>query len=389
MRGTFSLSALIKLLWAPVPATIQDDMAQLRFASLQSQVPLLYATTIIVVGITMWIAHPDAGFLIRFGLPGGIMAACVIRLIWWLHQSHQALDAATARRRIKVMTVIASLIALACSVWTTIGWMASVPGDRSYYPMFMAIGLLSATFCMSTIRGTAAALLLSGLAPVLSALVIFGNGIDRTAAILVTLSAIFLSRLVTQRHNQLVTLLLLQQQMGELAATDPLTGLANRRRLLDRLHAALSRGSRPALLLLDLDGFKPINDMHGHAVGDELLCAIAQRLNDSVREGELVCRMGGDEFAVLLDSADSRRARSASDRLLATFVEPFALNALRLRIGASLGYVVAARGEVDPHALIAAADTRLYAAKAQGRRDNHGGGGRAAVHPFSSTGTHG
>lgn len=367
MRGMSHLFPTLERLWPSVPAAVSDDMAQLRYASLQSQVPLLYATTIMVVAITMMVADEAASFLIRVSLPGGIITVCSVRLIWWLRQRRSTPDAATARHRIKVMTVIAMLIASACSIWTSIGWSASVPGDRSYYPMFMAIGLLSATFCMSAIRGTAAALLVSGLLPILSALVLLGNWMDQTAAVLVTLSGIFLARLVAQRHDQLVALLLLQQQMGELAATDPLTGLANRRRLLERLRVALARGSRPALLLLDLDGFKPINDMHGHAVGDEMLCAIADRLKESVTDEELVCRLGGDEFAVLLDTADAARARAVADRLLAAFIEPIAVGDLRLRIGASLGFVVAARGETDPHALIAAADTRLYAAKAQGR----------------------
>lgn len=368
MRGIRLFRSIIDQLWTPVPAPVRDDMARLRYASLQNQVPLLYATTIMVVAITMMVADPAAGFLIRFGLPGGIIAACVIRLAWWLRQRHRTPDAATARHRIKVMTIIASLIAFSCSIWTTIGWMQSVPGDRSYYPMFMAIGLLSAAFCMSAIRGTAAALLVSGLAPSLTALVLLGNWMDQTAAVLVLLSAGFLARLVSQRHEQLVTLLLLQQQMGELAATDPLTGLANRRRLLDRLQQALTAGSRPALLLLDLDGFKPINDRHGHAVGDELLCAIAARLKDTAGPDHLACRMGGDEFAVLIDAADAAQARELADRLLACFLDPISVRDLRLRVGASLGYVVAARGEADPHALIAAADTRLYAAKAQGRK---------------------
>jgi diguanylate cyclase len=367
MHGASPLAALIAKLWSPAPEAIRDDLARLRYTSLQSQVPLLYAMTIMIVAITMLVAHPDAGFLIRIALPGIIICACTIRLSWWLRQRWVTPDAATAVRRIKAMTVIASMIAAACSTWTAIGWMASVPGERSYYPMFMVIGLLSATFCMSTIRGTAVILLTAGLVPTLSLLVIFGSPVDRTAAALVTLSAIFLARLVAQRHNQLVMLLLLQQQMGELAATDPLTGLANRRRLLERLGQALTLGKRPALLLLDLDGFKPINDRHGHAVGDDLLCAVAQRLQASADEGDLVCRLGGDEFAVLLAAADARRARATADRLLASFLDPVAVRDLRLRVGASLGFVVAARGETDPHALIAAADNRLYAAKAQGR----------------------
>lgn len=362
------LSDLLHRAWPPVPEAVRDDVARLRYASMQAQVPLLYATTMMVVAITMMVAHPEAGFWIRFGLPGGIIATCCVRLTWWLRHRSGTPDAATARRRMIQMTIIASGIAFTASVWASFGWAQSVPGERSYYPMFMAIGLLSAAFCMSTIRATAIWLLLVGLIPILATLTIIGGRMEHTAAVLVTLSAMFLIRLIAQRHDQLVTLLELQQQMRELAATDPLTGLANRRRLLDRLGTALQQGLRPAVLLLDLDGFKPVNDAHGHAVGDDLLCAIGNRLRGAVGADMLVSRLGGDEFAVMLDDADTARARAVADGLLAALVEPITIGTVRLRVGASLGYVVAARGESDPHALIAAADTRLYAAKAAGRQ---------------------
>ncbi len=392
MYGTFSLSVLTEALWPPVPASVSDDMARLQFAGLQRQVPLLYATVIMVLAITMTITPADAGLLIRFGLPGVIIIACMVRFVWWLRRCPSVSDAGTARHWIKVQSYIACLIAISCSVWTSFSWLASIPAERTYYPMFMAVGLFSATFCMSSIRHSAILVLVAGLAPILLTLTIYGQSFDQTAAVLVALAAMFLTRLVTERHTQLITLLQLQQQMGELAATDPLTGLANRRRLLDRLSAALHSGSRPALLLLDLDGFKPINDVHGHAVGDDLLCAIAARLRDSAGDGVLVCRMGGDEFAVLLDTADARRARAAADRLLTNFIEPFTVRDLRLRIGASLGFVVAARGETDSHALIAAADARLYVAKAQGRsgdRRNDASASAPAAAALRPTGTRG
>lgn len=383
MRALFPFERWSSRLWAPVPASIRDDMARLQFTGLQSQIPLLYSTVIMVLATVMTMTPADAGFLIRFGLPGTIIVACVLRFLWWIRRVPETVEPDTGRHWIKVQSRLACLIAILCSVWTSVSWLASSPEDRTFYPMFMAIGLFSAAFCMSSIRRSAILLLVSGLLPMLVTLAVFGGSFDRTAVILVILAAVFLGRLVIERHNQLVTLLILQQQMGELAATDPLTGLPNRRRLFDRLQLALRQGNRPALLLLDLDGFKPINDQHGHAVGDELLCAIGQRLREAVDPGQLVCRLGGDEFAMLLDTADAARARRVADQLLATFIEPFVLTDLRLRIGASLGYVVAARGEADPHALIAAADTRLYAAKAHNRRSSD------TARPIRPSGTRG
>lgn len=357
------LSAFKRWAWAPVPSAVREELELLRYSSMVAQVPLLYVMVIMIVGITMMLADPAAGFLIRFGLPIAIILVSAFRLVWWMRRRGDAPDATEARRRMRIMTIMAIVITFGCAVWTGISWASSIPGERSYYPMFLVIGLLSAVFCMSAVRGTAAILMASGLVPTLSLLTIYGTTMDRTAAALVTVAAAFLHRLVTQRHEQLVMLLQLQRQMRELADTDALTGLANRRHLIDRLDAALIGGTHPAVLLLDLDGFKPVNDTHGHAVGDGLLIAIAARLAETVGEAGLVCRLGGDEFAIVIDRADTAHIDALANRLLLGFVEPFPVGSLRLRIGASLGHAVADAETQDFASLIALADERLYAAK--------------------------
>jgi diguanylate cyclase (GGDEF)-like protein len=158
---------------------------------------------------------------------------------------------------------------------------------------------------------------------------------------------------------------ILSDRMRYLAEFDAMTGLANRARFQARL--AHTDEGRPlgALLLVDLDGFKAVNDTFGHVVGDECLKAAAERLAGGCGEAELVARVGGDEFAVLLGSHLDREVVSGmARRLIEAMARPLAVRGQSLRLGASVGIAFAGAGSCD---LFAQADTALYAAKAAGR----------------------
>ena len=164
----------------------------------------------------------------------------------------------------------------------------------------------------------------------------------------------------------------LSQELAHQALHDPLTGLANRALFADRLEHALrvSRrsGSSIALLMLDLDRFKVVNDLHGHAVGDRLLVELAGRLRQGVRPGDTVARLGGDEFAVLLPAADEDDAVPIAERLLAAMNDPWRIENIPVTVGASIGIAVAdppPAGNADQ--LYRDADTAMYAGKRGGR----------------------
>ncbi|HVT65560.1 MAG TPA: EAL domain-containing protein [Mycobacteriales bacterium] len=164
-----------------------------------------------------------------------------------------------------------------------------------------------------------------------------------------------------------------QAELGlrRLAHTDPLTGLANRLSLADRIGMAvdgLAATASPgiALLMLDLDGFKAVNDTYGHAIGDELLMMVARRLRGSLRPADLVARLGGDEFAVLLERVDHHQTLAAAQRLLIAVNAPFAFSRGTISLSASIGLCHAgdARGTLD---LMRDADVAMYRAKADGK----------------------
>ncbi len=155
------------------------------------------------------------------------------------------------------------------------------------------------------------------------------------------------------------------------ATHDRLTGLPGRSMMLDRLArefvtARRHKGYLFALLFLDLDGFKPINDLHGHAVGDGVLVEIAQRLQLSLRDTDsLASRLGGDEFVVLLRDLESPTAVAVVKARLQRQIEaPVEVGSLRLRCGASVGAALSSEGFDDPAAMLEAADARMYREKA-------------------------
>jgi diguanylate cyclase (GGDEF)-like protein/PAS domain S-box-containing protein len=158
--------------------------------------------------------------------------------------------------------------------------------------------------------------------------------------------------------------------LAHLAYHDSLTGLANRARLTEEIERALTEGEPPsfALVLVDLDGFKEVNDTLGHPVGDALLREVARRLGTAVRGDDLVARLGGDEFAVLvrLDDADTGQAQAAAARLRDQLVRPAVLDGQRVEISGSLGLAVATPGATT-ESLVSDADLALYGAKLTGR----------------------
>ena len=166
------------------------------------------------------------------------------------------------------------------------------------------------------------------------------------------------------------------EQIVQLAFYDPLTALPNRRLLKDRLQSAIDRAGRhreySALLFLDLDGFKRINDALGHAIGDKLLCGVVARLKSLLREADTLARLGGDEFIVLPDLSNSNVEAIADEvsrlaaKILRSFGEAFDLEGHRYNIGVSIGVSLIDDGKCTADKVIQQADTAMYQAKKLG-----------------------
>ncbi|MBG6501337.1 diguanylate cyclase [Pseudomonas aeruginosa] len=164
-----------------------------------------------------------------------------------------------------------------------------------------------------------------------------------------------------------------QQQLLEMAYRDPLTGLGNRKAFDEQLGQALLRagsgGSELALLYLDLDRFKEVNDRFGHDIGDALLRTVAERVRSTLRQPDKAYRLGGDEFAVLLEDSQENNPQRLAERLLAALVQPIALNGERIDfVTPSIGIALYPRHAGDAEGLVRAAASAMYEAK---RQRNH------------------
>lgn len=377
-------------LWPRVPAAIADELALARVARLRVLVPILYSVMIAVILTAMaatagdapaLAAGDDAPWLVRYGMPLAAVGIAAIRLAHWLRRRTVPMSAAAAHRLIGRMFLIAMPIAVLCSIWAAASWWLSVPGQRSYYPMFVVMGTLTTAFCLASVRGATLAVMAAGIGPVLALLIVAGNWMDMIAVAITLLAVAFLVRLVLDQHSQQVEMLMLRHRLQRQAMTDPLTGLANRRALHMAAEEAFAEGGDgPALVLIDLDGFKPVNDRHGHAAGDLLLIAIGGRLRAQSSEAATVARIGGDEFAILLPGCTAEALDIRASALLAGLAAPFPIDGQPIRIGASAGL---ARAPGDGNSLLdlmRSADEALYAAKP--RRDT---APTATVSPLPTT----
>ncbi|MBU4529396.1 MAG: EAL domain-containing protein [Hoeflea sp.] len=176
-------------------------------------------------------------------------------------------------------------------------------------------------------------------------------------------------------HEDISDFRRIEKRLAHLAHHDSLTGLANRVLLRERLDEELKRSQRGngfAVLCLDLDGFKAVNDIHGHAAGDELLKSVGERLQDCVRETDLVARLGGDEFAILQASVEQPAdATLLAERIGAAISAPFNLGHDEVTIGGSIGIAFAPKDGSEPDQLLGNADLALYHVKGNGRGNYH------------------
>ncbi|MFP5485488.1 MAG: diguanylate cyclase domain-containing protein [Gammaproteobacteria bacterium] len=202
---------------------------------------------------------------------------------------------------------------------------------------------------------------------VIDAPFLLANGLQIGVAAEMVVFAIALSRRISGLRTSQTALRLHAAHLAEAAATDPLTGLANRSGLAQKSTQMLADGAAHALMLLDLDRFKPINDAHGHDAGDAVLRAVAARLQAAMRAGDIVARLGGDEFVILLASPlPDDQLEALARRLEAAVRQPVDFQGQALTVGASTGIARSPQDGRTLTELMRSADQAMYQAKQSG-----------------------
>ncbi|MDP3547256.1 MAG: GGDEF domain-containing protein, partial [Phreatobacter sp.] len=216
----------------------------------------------------------------------------------------------------------------------------------------------------------ATAVIAGALLPATAGALLSGNAILLISAVQAPALLFAMSKAAFSLHRLLVATMMAEREHKHRAGHDPLTGLVNRTGLAREFDHRLANAGAGAfaLLYLDLDGFKAVNDTHGHLVGDRVLCMVADRLRATLEPGDLAARLGGDEFVVLAATADEARLGEIASRLLTVITAPYPLaDTQAAEIGVSIGIACAPQDGSDFVALMTRADAALYIAKARGK----------------------
>lgn len=376
----FGLSISLPRLWPPIPEAVRDAYVLAQYERLRGMAPMLYIALVLIIGGAV-AGSPLGPVWMRFGIPALVVSIFVVRMIVWIRRPQEVPDIEKARSMVMRSQLISALTVIPCSLWCLNSWLLSDPDRAIYFPLFMAMGTLSSAYCLAMQRGAATFHLIVGLGPVALAMLLSGDRMAISAAVSILVTSGFLFALLRFQHDRFIELLVLQARMVALSQTDPLTGLANRRALQDRLEKSVggaSGGRGPSLLLLDLDGFKPVNDRHGHVAGDEVLRQVAKRLSEVTGDDGFASRIGGDEFAVLVLPGAQRSPEVIGAGLLAALAKPFEFEGQHLHVGASLGISVWPDNGTTLDQLLRVADRALYRAKGAGDEGDEGEDGQDA-----------
>jgi diguanylate cyclase len=358
------LGALGAWLFPPVPAQIRHALQQAQFDSVRKQVPMLLSVAALNTVIIMAVCAHDGMPLSSYAWLSGLVVYCVLRIAIWVRRMRYPVNPADVPKLLRVNLVAALAMITLLGLATTYTFVAGTFHSKLLIPMSLGFGATSIAHCLYTLRPAAIGTVLVGLFPSSVAMILIGPFEAQMLGVAMISVGVLMVRFVAEQYDQLITSLLLAHENQRLALTDPLTGLANRRATMAALDSEVAAGKRFAVALIDLDGFKQVNDSLGHHAGDQLLVEIAHRLSDHVLEGDAVGRLGGDEFIVLFRNVAGEDECSArATALLAALVQPVIAAGKPLKFGASLGFAIHGQHGDSVEEVLQSADKALYAAK--------------------------
>lgn len=358
-----------------------EDKAQARAAyqALQRQVPLLYAVALAnVVGLHV----STGGELLAVESPATVLVVLMgWRLFHWIRQKDADLSDSEISRELKKTLIYAVVIAGGFSVWAQ-ALLTTNPQAALPIAFFASLAALGTAYALSSHPAAASVPLLLLAFPLagrlLSSVESAQIGMAISLLLLIgltarllgvqnrTVQALVASRLKLRQENKRVQAA--ERKAQQLAETDTLTGTANRRAFLARLNRAAAEQQVSAVALVDLDGFKPINDAFGHATGDAVLQCVSERLEDRFSGEALVARMGGDEFAILWCGPEAQELAENSAGEICSLIELTMLIEHRpVRVFACCGVATSEAADWTSSGLLSQADMALYAAKAEGK----------------------
>lgn len=352
---------------------LDEMLAAAQFKALRHQVPSLHL--ILLINVTFLTFITSTGRFTPATYAPSLVLACssVFRVLKWRRIEYAG--AAEARRMFASTVRTALMFGLSLSAWSAWLLYAHGPEVSAFIPFFAALSTIACAVCMVSLPRAAYAVIWSGTVPMVVAMTATGAPSLIAAAANLSVIAALLFGWMQRQHQQFreivqahATTIEREREVAHLAFNDQLTGLANRRAFLARLDEAQRPAGEPldtTVVLMDLDGFKAVNDRLGHGVGDILLRRVSDRLAQQAPASALCARLGGDEFAVLLPTADPGRVADAARRIAAIFDQSITIGDDVIQPRGSIGLSTGDVWPDDPIALMHRADLALYESKAQ------------------------
>ncbi len=353
-----------------VPAEIDDELAVAQYLRIKDQIPWLHVSIAVMVIAGFLADNSEPRVFGEVALGGLLLLAVAIRSFLWKKFSPSAVTPADARKQLGSSFLILLMFSAGATIWTLAEMEHRFSHENMFAPVILVLGALGTASCYASHPRTAMIPLLLCNLPLVLVLVAQVDIHSTAVAMAVLMISLLQTRLIVGRYQEMLANLMLNRATRLSARTDPLTGLGNRlvlsETLGDGLHA-MGTGPGPSVALIDLDGFKPVNDQHGHAAGDAVLVQVARRIEHAAGEGAVSVRMGGDEFAVIFQSASREEVNARCTEIMSTFAIPFMFESISIRLGASLGFAQAPEQGRTMRELLAAADHALYEMKAEHR----------------------
>ena len=347
-----------------LPSDVRVDYVVGAAQQVRKQAVSLFFALLATVPFAVLVTPENAGPITRYGLPALMGVYCLFGL-FKLAGDKQFEEKPWRAEKFVVEAWLSSLIgALICTTWAITSWLGAEGSERLHFPVILVMGALATAYCVACIRAAAAMHLLIDIVPIACLLFFTGSRLDMAAAVSLAFAGVFQWRMINLHHQQVVELLMLKRQSQTLALTDPLTGLLNRRALLDFAEALGGEEGPSRLLLIDVDRFKAVNDMHGHDLGDGVLQNLARIIDAQAGNNVSSARLGGEEFA-LLGTPDALPADTA-ERLLREIRKAEMPHGDQVTV--SIGVAEGTLGSDSAwRTLYKRADDALYEAKRKGR----------------------
>ncbi|HMS21293.1 GGDEF domain-containing protein [uncultured Sphingorhabdus sp.] len=356
----------------PVPRSILGPLHAAQLENVRTQVPMLLAVAALNTCIVMAVCWSNGLPFSNYAWMTGLILYCFARMAVWRRLLEKPIPLA------KVPVIIKANVGLSVGMMGFLGIAASVTyiaGTFAYetlIPVSLAFGATAIAHCLYTLRPAAIGVLIIGITPVALSMIFTGEFNAKMLGVSMLSVEALMIRFVAAQYDRLIEGLFLEQQIRELADTDPLTSLPNRRAMMASIEAELDcgTGKKPSfgIALLDLDGFKQVNDSLGHHAGDLMLLGVGGRLADAAEAQDSVGRLGGDEFIVLFRNvADKADLSARTTAMLAALCRPIDLDGNRLPVAASLGYALYPEDGETVREVMHVADAALYAEKRAGK----------------------